>query len=143
MSARSIARNAVPGMGAPAKLGRMGSASTRSLRYATSPLLASKTPPWRSRFVVAMVALGFAVLFGRAVWLQILHTDFYQAQGEKRFVQTQAVPALRGRILDAVSGAPLVGAAVAATTTGASAGGGSAATGAGDGAAAAGEAARS
>jgi cell division protein FtsI (penicillin-binding protein 3) len=74
--------------------------SVKSVNYATSPLLASPTPPWRSRFVVALVAAGFAVLFLRAVWLQILHTDFYQAQGEKRFVVTQPLPASRGRILD-------------------------------------------
>ena len=76
------------------------SGAVKSVSYATSPLLASPTPPWRSRFVVAMVAFGFAVLFGRAVWLQILHTDFYQAQGEKRFVVTQPLPASRGQVLD-------------------------------------------
>ena len=74
--------------------------SIRSLNYATSPLLASPTPPWRSRFVVGLVALGFLVLLGRAVHLQIIHTDFYQAQGEKRFVHKQPLPASRGRILD-------------------------------------------
>ncbi len=81
-------------------IARAGGSSVRSVNYATSPLLASKTPPWRSRFVVALVGLAFAVLLGRAVWLQILHTDFYQAQGEKRFVHKEALPASRGRILD-------------------------------------------
>jgi len=100
MNARSIARNAVPGMGTPGKLGRMGSASTRSLRYATSPLLASKTPPWRSRFVVLLVGLGFAILLGRAAYVQIIATQFFQVQGEKRFVYRQTLPASRGRILD-------------------------------------------
>jgi cell division protein FtsI (penicillin-binding protein 3) len=84
--------------GARASAGAGG--TVKSVNYATSPLLASPTPPWRSRFVVFMVAVGFAVLFGRAVWLQIVHTDFYQAQGEKRFVVTQPLPASRGRILD-------------------------------------------
>jgi cell division protein FtsI (penicillin-binding protein 3) len=81
-------------------MARAGAGSVRSVNYATSPLLASKTPPWRSRFVVALVGGAFAVLLGRAVWLQILHTDFYQAQGEKRFVHKEALPASRGRILD-------------------------------------------
>ncbi|MBL8315925.1 MAG: penicillin-binding protein 2 [Rubrivivax sp.] len=81
-------------------MARTGAGSVRSVNYATSPLLASKTPPWRSRFVVALVGGAFAVLLGRAVWLQILHTDFYQAQGEKRFVHKEALPASRGRILD-------------------------------------------
>ena len=74
--------------------------SVRSVNYATSPLLASKTPPWRSRFVVVLVGGAFLLLLGRAVHLQIVATDFYQAQGEKRFVYRQPLPASRGRILD-------------------------------------------
>ena len=74
--------------------------SVRSVNYATSPLLASKTPPWRSRFVVGLVFVSFTVLLGRAVHLQILHSDFYQAEGEKRFVHKEPLPASRGRILD-------------------------------------------
>ncbi|MDQ2780056.1 MAG: penicillin-binding protein 2 [Pseudomonadota bacterium] len=72
----------------------------RSVNYATSPLLASKTPPWRSRFVVVMVGLAFALLLGRAVYVQIIASDFYQAQGEKRFVHKEPLPASRGQILD-------------------------------------------
>jgi cell division protein FtsI (penicillin-binding protein 3) len=79
---------------------RAAGASVRSVNYATSPLLASKTPPWRSRFVVAMVGLAFLVLIGRAVYIQIIGTDFYQKEGEKRFMHTLEVPASRGRILD-------------------------------------------
>ncbi len=75
-------------------------ASVRSVNYATSPLLASKTPPWRSRFIVAMVGLAFLGLIGRAVYIQIIGTDFYQKEGEKRFAHTLEVPASRGRILD-------------------------------------------
>ncbi|HET9207559.1 MAG TPA: penicillin-binding protein 2 [Burkholderiaceae bacterium] len=77
-----------------------GAVSARSLAYASSPLLASKTPPWRSRVLVVMVALGFLVLLGRAVYVQIVATDFYLAQGERRFVHTYDVPASRGRIVD-------------------------------------------
>lgn len=80
--------------------GSARSASVRSVNYATSPLLASKTPPWRSRFVVLLVGLAFATLLGRAIYVQILATDFYQAQGEKRFVYREPMPASRGRILD-------------------------------------------
>ena len=74
--------------------------SARSLAYASSPLLASKTPPWRSRFLVVLVALGFLVLLGRAVYVQIVACDFYLAQGERRFVHTVELPASRGRIVD-------------------------------------------
>jgi cell division protein FtsI (penicillin-binding protein 3) len=79
---------------------RSTQASVRRLEYATSPLLASKTPPWRSRFLVALMGLSFALLIGRASYIQIVGTDFYQQQGEKRFAQVLDVPASRGRVLD-------------------------------------------
>ena len=84
--------------GKPAR--RQATQGAHNLNYATSPLLASKTPPWRSRFLVAMVALSFAVLIGRAVYIQIIGTDFYQQQGEKRFTHVLDMPASRGRVLD-------------------------------------------
>jgi cell division protein FtsI (penicillin-binding protein 3) len=74
--------------------------SVRGVNYATSPLLASKTPPWRSRFVVALLALAFLVLIGRAVYIQVIRSDFYLMQGEKRYTKTLKLPASRGRILD-------------------------------------------
>jgi cell division protein FtsI (penicillin-binding protein 3) len=75
-------------------------AGVRSVNYATSPLLASRTPPWRSRFVLLLVGIAFVVLLGRAVYVQGVATEFYQAQGEKRFVHRQPLQASRGRILD-------------------------------------------
>jgi cell division protein FtsI (penicillin-binding protein 3) len=96
-------------VGHAGRIGRMGhvgfagtrpTTSTRSLRFATSPLLASKTPPGRSRFVVFLVGVGFAVVLGRAAYVQIIGREFFQTEGEKRFVHTQTLPATRGRILD-------------------------------------------
>jgi cell division protein FtsI (penicillin-binding protein 3) len=75
-------------------------ATPRSVTYSSSPLLASKTPPWRSKFLVALVGLGFVVLAGRAVYVQIVGTQFFQKQGEIRFARTLDLPASRGRILD-------------------------------------------
>ncbi len=71
-----------------------------SVKYATSPLLASKTPVWRSKFIVAGIALGFLVLAGRAAYVQVIANSFFQRQGEMRFVRTLELPASRGRILD-------------------------------------------
>ena len=79
---------------------RPGATSVRSVNYATSPLLASKTPPWRSRFIVALVGAAFLLLLSRAVYVQILSTDFYQKEGEKRYAHTLELQASRGRILD-------------------------------------------
>lgn len=74
--------------------------SSRSVNYTSSPLLASKTPVWRSKFIVAMVALGFVGLAGRAAYVQVIGNDFFQRQGEVRFARTLELPANRGRILD-------------------------------------------
>ncbi|HNU10228.1 MAG TPA: penicillin-binding protein 2 [Rubrivivax sp.] len=84
----------------PRARARNGTGGVRSLDYATSPLLASKTPPWRSRFIVALVGLAFIGLIGRAVYIQLIGTDFYQKEGEKRFTHTLQVQASRGRVLD-------------------------------------------
>jgi len=74
--------------------------TSRSVRYTTSPLLASKTPVWRSKFIVASIALGFVVLAGRAAYVQVFGNDFFQRQGTVRFERTLVLPANRGRILD-------------------------------------------
>ena len=72
----------------------------RRVSYATSPLLASKTPPWRSKFLVACIGASFCVLLGRALYIQVIGTDFYQRQGESRYARTLELPANRGRIID-------------------------------------------
>ena len=73
---------------------------SRSIAYTSSPLLASPTPVWRSKFIVATIALAFAGLAGRAVYIQVIENDFFQRQGEVRYARTLALPANRGRILD-------------------------------------------
>ena len=74
--------------------------SRKSIPYTSSPLLASRTPVWRSKLVVALAAIGFTALAARAVHIQVLANDFYQRQGEVRFARTLALPANRGRIID-------------------------------------------
>ena len=73
---------------------------SRSVLYTSSPLLASKTPVWRSRLVLVFIAAGFLALVGRAAWVQVIKNDFFQRQGEVRFARTLELPANRGRILD-------------------------------------------
>ena len=76
--------------------------NTKSVAYSgsASPLLASKTPVWRSKFIVAAIALAFVGLAGRAAYVQVINNDFYIRQGEVRFSRTLELPANRGRILD-------------------------------------------
>lgn len=73
---------------------------SRSIQYTSSPLLASRTPVWRSKFVVAAIALAFFGLAARAAYIQVIANDFFQRQGEVRFARTLELPANRGRILD-------------------------------------------
>ena len=74
--------------------------SSRSVQYTSSPLLASKTPVWRSQFIVACIALGFIGLVGRAAYVQVIDNAFFKRQGVVRFARTLELPASRGRILD-------------------------------------------
>ena len=76
--------------------------NTKSVAYSgsASPLLASKTPVWRSKFIVAAIALAFVGLAGRAAYVQVINNDFFIRQGEVRFSRTLELPANRGRILD-------------------------------------------
>ena len=74
--------------------------SSRSIRYTSSPLLASKTPIWRSQFIVAFIALGFLGLVARAAYVQVVDNAFFKRQGDVRFVRNLDLPANRGRILD-------------------------------------------
>jgi cell division protein FtsI (penicillin-binding protein 3) len=63
-------------------------------------LLASKTPVWRSQFVVACIALGFIGLVARAAYVQVIDNAFFKRQGAVRFIRNLDLPANRGRILD-------------------------------------------
>ncbi len=73
---------------------------SRSVQLSSSPLLASKTPVWRSKFIVAAIALGFIALVARAAYVQVIANDFFIRQGEVRFARTLPLPANRGRVMD-------------------------------------------
>ncbi len=73
---------------------------SRGIAYTSSPLLASRTPVWRSKFIVAAIGAAFIGLTARAAYIQVVSNAFYQKQGEVRFARTLELPANRGRILD-------------------------------------------
>ncbi|HAI59792.1 MAG TPA: cell division protein [Xanthomonadaceae bacterium] len=49
--------------------------------------------------VIVLGACGFAIA-ARAAWLQLVHPEFYQQQGDARFVRDVPITASRGAILD-------------------------------------------
>jgi cell division protein FtsI (penicillin-binding protein 3) len=73
---------------------------------AVNPALALKLPAGRSRVLLGLLGLGFAVLIGRAVYLQVLNDDFLQRKGESRYARVLELPAHRGMIADR-NGEPL------------------------------------
>jgi cell division protein FtsI (penicillin-binding protein 3) len=70
------------------------------MNYAASPVLALHLPLWRSRMLLVLIAGGFLVLAGRAVYLQGLHNDFLQQKGESRYSRVLDISANRGKITD-------------------------------------------
>src|SRR6266702_6181196 len=68
------------------------------MNFAASPVLALTLPTWRSRFLLSVFIAGFALLLGRAAYLQGLNNDFLQAKGESRYSRVIEIPANRGRI---------------------------------------------
>lgn len=80
--------------------GRTPQRSAQAVSFASSPLLASKTPIWRSKLILIVFGAAFAGLGARAAYVQVFHQNFYQRQGEIRFARTLDIPASRGRVLD-------------------------------------------
>lgn len=70
------------------------------MNYAASPVLALHLPLWRSRMLLVLIAGGFLVLAGRAVYLQGLNNDFLQQKGESRYSRVLEISANRGKITD-------------------------------------------
>jgi cell division protein FtsI (penicillin-binding protein 3) len=56
--------------------------------------------------VAGVLALAAIALVTRAAWMQLLHNDFYQRQGDARFLRDIPIAASRGAILDR-NGEPL------------------------------------
>src|SRR5690606_40793827 len=64
------------------------------------------SPRQRLMAVGAVLAVSCAVLLGRAAWLQLVEQDFYQQQGDARFLREIPIPTSRGMITDR-NGEPL------------------------------------
>jgi cell division protein FtsI (penicillin-binding protein 3) len=63
-------------------------------------------PRLRLRVLAACFAVFALLLVGRAAWMQLIHRDFYQQQGDARFVRELPIATSRGMIVDR-NGEPL------------------------------------
>lgn len=73
---------------------------SRSIRFSDTELLRLGLPAWRSRFVMLLLFAAFGGLAARALYLQLIATDFLHRQAKIRMERTLMLPASRGRITD-------------------------------------------
>ena len=50
---------------------KQAAAPMAAVNYTSSPLLTTRTPPWRIKFLTGIIGLAFAGLLGRAAWIQV------------------------------------------------------------------------
>jgi len=65
-----------------------------------NPALSLRLPIARARVLLALMLLGFVVLVGRALYLQVLDNEFLQHEGALRYARSLELSAHRGRITD-------------------------------------------
>jgi len=72
----------------------------RSVKFARSPLLSDRLPPWRQRLVLMLMLGAFLALIGRSLYLQAFNSEFLGDKGRSRFERVIDISATRGRITD-------------------------------------------
>lgn len=65
-----------------------------------SPLLVIAIPKRRTYIAFFCIFAAFSILALRALWLQVVTSDFLKGQGEARFARTISIAGTRGEILD-------------------------------------------
>ena len=56
--------------------------------------------PWRRVSVLVVLVCAMAVLVARALDMQVMHSKFFEQQGDARQLRTVTIPANRGDIVD-------------------------------------------
>jgi cell division protein FtsI (penicillin-binding protein 3) len=59
-----------------------------------------RLPRWRAGLMLGLLLIGFGVLAGRALYLQIIRNDFLQQKGDARYSRVIEISAHRGVITD-------------------------------------------
>jgi len=72
----------------------------KRIPFFNSPVLHVSFPLWRAKLVQILLFLAFAALMARALYLQVVTTDFLIQKGDERYTRTRSLPATRGKISD-------------------------------------------
>lgn len=72
----------------------------RDYRFTESPVLKTHLSPSRPRIVFGLIFFAFALLLGRAFYLQLIAEKFLQDQGDIRYRRVMDSSASRGSVLD-------------------------------------------
>jgi cell division protein FtsI (penicillin-binding protein 3) len=72
----------------------------KRMPFFNSPVLHVEFPVWRAKLVQILLGAAFLALIVRAIYLQVVTTDFLKDQGDARFSITLSLPASRGKIFD-------------------------------------------
>ena len=74
----------------------------RNMNYASNLKSTGQVelPKWRARLLLGLLLLVLFVLLARAVYLQVIHNDFLQQEGDARYGRVIDIGAHRGKISD-------------------------------------------
>jgi cell division protein FtsI (penicillin-binding protein 3) len=70
------------------------------MRSGAPSAIGLRPPAWRGRLLLLALLAWFVALAGRAFYLQRLHDDFLQQEGESRYARVVELSATRGMIVD-------------------------------------------
>ncbi|MDH5387339.1 MAG: penicillin-binding transpeptidase domain-containing protein [Gammaproteobacteria bacterium] len=70
------------------------------MRLSNTKVVGKPLMPWRRISLLVVFLMAVAALLGRALDMQILHSEFFERQGDARQLRVVSIPAYRGQIVD-------------------------------------------
>lgn len=70
------------------------------MRFNNTKVVGKPLMPWRRILLLVVFLMAVTVLLGRALDMQILHSEFFERQGDARQLRVVSIPAYRGQIVD-------------------------------------------
>lgn len=70
------------------------------MKHKSVKVVGKPLTPWRRLLVLSVFMVFISVLVGRALDMQVLHSEFFERQGDARQLRVVSIPAHRGQIVD-------------------------------------------